>query len=220
MNLKEAFRYQNFLDSTMSSLMTMLRSPSNTIHVEQNHLRSKANPDAEDEMIDATAERPFDVSVDKLIGVCSLLVTEKANVSLAIDDAKRAHRDATGFCLDAEMATNKCRQSLASVLRTLGNSSVVKRQTTGTAFKFNAEGNQTPYVYTVEEIRKPDYDVDAAKSLSRNLSNNSDMMSSRADSCLITTEVDFTPIFNVNDSIGDVIATGVTELQGIETMAP
>ena len=56
MNLKEAFRYQNKLDTFFQSITTYLNYSNNIMVTKQEHLRSKSNPEALDETIDTTKE--------------------------------------------------------------------------------------------------------------------------------------------------------------------
>ena len=51
MNLKESYRYANYLDRLLMTADTYLRNKGFVTTTEQNHLRSKANPDAQDEKI-------------------------------------------------------------------------------------------------------------------------------------------------------------------------
>ena len=48
MNLKESFRYQNFLDMMMRAASASIQQRDHCLKVTKTHLRSKANPDASD----------------------------------------------------------------------------------------------------------------------------------------------------------------------------
>ena len=48
MNLKESFRYQNFLDGLLEAAINSITTREHCLTTTKNHLRSKANPDAED----------------------------------------------------------------------------------------------------------------------------------------------------------------------------
>ena len=48
MNLKESFRYQNFLESMMGEAGSSLIERTHAQEISKKHLRSKANPDAQD----------------------------------------------------------------------------------------------------------------------------------------------------------------------------
>ena len=48
MNLKESFRYQNFLEGLMVAACDSLTNREHTMIVTKTHLRNKANPEADD----------------------------------------------------------------------------------------------------------------------------------------------------------------------------
>ena len=53
MYLKEAFRYQNYLNEKINLVLEQLNSPSLTTRVVQEHMRTKVNPEADNETIAA-----------------------------------------------------------------------------------------------------------------------------------------------------------------------
>lgn len=52
MNLKEAFCYMNFLDDLLSEAINYLSQDSFVTNTKEIHLKSKVNPDAEDEVFE------------------------------------------------------------------------------------------------------------------------------------------------------------------------
>ena len=52
MNLKEAFRYMNFLDDLLNEAIEFLSEESFVTNTKEIHLKSKVNPDAEDEVFE------------------------------------------------------------------------------------------------------------------------------------------------------------------------
>ena len=52
MNLKEAFRYMNFLEDLMDRGFVFLYREAFVTNTKEIHLKSKANPDIEDEVIE------------------------------------------------------------------------------------------------------------------------------------------------------------------------
>ena len=76
----------------------------------------------------------------------------------------------------------------------------------GTDYKFNAEGNQTPYYYDVEITTKEAYDKDKAKKILKELSKESNELSIKIDSGVINTMVDYEPMFDVSEPYDDVVA--------------
>ena len=53
MNLKESYRYANYLDGLLSTAYTYLRNKGFVTTTVEEHLRKQSNPDVENEIIDA-----------------------------------------------------------------------------------------------------------------------------------------------------------------------
>lgn len=81
MNLKESYRYANYLDRLLMTADTYLRNKGFVTTTEQNHLRSKANPDAQDEKI--AVQKPYDVDFkpNDIIDFVVKVINEKENFS-------------------------------------------------------------------------------------------------------------------------------------------
>ena len=77
MNLKESYRYANYLDTLLNTAYRYLQNKGFTTTTKQNHLRSKANSEASDEIVEV--QKPYDVDftpndvIDFVVGV----ITEK-----------------------------------------------------------------------------------------------------------------------------------------------
>ena len=203
MTLKEAFRYQNFLSSIFDTIMSNMNS-SSACSVIETHLRSKANQDAEDEVVDRTSKRCFDCTVDQLIDVAQFIIKEKELLSIAIADAK--YRDC--MYMDANVSVNAARRQLQAKLSMLCRIKPDELETTSTGYRFNVEGNQVPYNYKVIRTIKPSLNQSNAKDLSRNLARKADEVSVDVDRAMTTVELhNFTPSFDPSDSLDDVINT-------------
>ena len=59
MNLKESYRYANYLDGLLSTAYTYLRNKGFVTTTVEEHLRKQSNPDVENETIEV--QKPFDV---------------------------------------------------------------------------------------------------------------------------------------------------------------
>lgn len=201
MNLKETFRYQNFLDSILGKTTGYLGYSQNVTKTTQNHLRSKANSEAEDEEIDTTKDRQISYPVNTLIDFCSHILSEKQKLGEAINNTKSS----CGIDIDNSVAINKKKQEVVRVLSQMGNikpSESIKR---GTAYKFNAEGNQTSYSYDIKEVSVIDFDRNKVKAIAKKLITESDEVSNKLDKIMVDSEVTYTPIYDVNDSFDDVL---------------
>lgn len=200
MNLKESFRYQNFLDSMMQEATYSIRTESHGVMVTKKHLKSNANPDADDVEEEVVTDDFF--ANDDVIKFITYLIDERQKLTEAIGKAKAS----INFDIDAAIETNKFRQSAHSAIkRMLQCSKASKSVAQGRDYKFNAEGNQTAYYYDIEVTKEEAFDRDKSKSLMRSIISESDKTSAEIDTAIINTQVDYTPMFDVNESFDDVM---------------
>lgn len=203
MNLKESFQYQNLLSSFTDNAVALLVNPKNITKVTQIHRKSKASKELEDEPLDLAEERTAPCTADELIGFLQYLTEERERLTDSITEAKRSSE----FDYDGEIAKNKNRQRIAKLLASLGNTKPSKITKRGTGYKFNNEGVQMPFNYDIEETSEIDFDVDAVKTLSREMTNQSNNISTELDRLVINVEVDYKPLFCVGDTFEDALAT-------------
>lgn len=206
MNLKEAFRYQNFLDSLMRAACYNLGQMSNCVTVTKTHKRNKANPEAEDIKEEVEPEGAHFPS-DSIIEFMEWLVAEREKLTTAIGKAKAS----VGFDIDAAIETNKFRQSVNSAVKGMLRFTPSKKTEQGRDYKFNVEGNQTPYVYDIEVVTSEAFNRDNAKKVMRAMISAADKTSAEIDSAMINTAVDYAPIFDVNESFEDVMSEFVAQ---------
>lgn len=200
MNLKESFRYQNFLEAVIGAAGSSLTSSEHCLKTTRNHLRKAANPDVDDVVEEVKVDEFF--ANDDILKFVEFIIEEKSKLSEAISKAKSS----LPFDVDAAIATNKFRQRVCSTIRNmLRYSTPSKRVENGRDYKFNLEGNQVGYVYNIEVTKEVTYDVDSAKRMLKQLIVKSDEVSSAIDNAMVTTEVDYQPPFDVNDSFEDVM---------------
>ena len=200
MNLKEAFRYQNFLDNTMRIATSSISSIRRALNVTKVHLKSKANSEASDETEEVLSEESY--TNDEVITLIQALVEERKGISEAIGRAKAL----AGFDIDAAIETNKFRQQATSAIRSMLS---VRESTTteqGRDYKFNVEGNQVPYYYEIEVSKTEAFDRAESKDVMRRFIDEADKVSTDIDAALINTQLEFEPRFDVNDSFEDIIA--------------
>ena len=88
MNLKESYRYANYLDGLLSTAYSYLRNKGFVTTTKQNHLRSKANNEAQDEIIEV--QKPYDVEFtpNNVVDFVIKVLNEKETLFNAIADAK------------------------------------------------------------------------------------------------------------------------------------
>ncbi len=207
MNLKESFRYQNFLDSLLRCATSSVSNRDHCLTVTKTHLRNKANPEVADVTETVEVEKFF--KNDDVLSFMKLLVEEKLLLTQKISEAKAS---LSGIDLDAAIESNKFRQQVSNAVRTMMKHTPRKTVEQGRDYKFNVEGNQTAYYYDIEVESVEAYDKDSAKELMRNMIATADKNSTLVDAALINTTVDYEPKFDVNDSFEDVMESFIAGL--------
>ena len=207
MNLKESFRYQNFLDGKLNDARYSIADRTHALKVTKVHLKKKANPDAED--ITEVVEVEEFIPNDDVIAFMCWLVAERQKLTEAICAAKVS----LGFSLDAAIEANKFRQYTASAVKGMLKYTPSKKTEQGRDYKFNVEGNQTPYYYDIETSFEEAFTRDSAKKVVRDMITAADKTSAEIDSAMINTVVDYTPVFDVNDSFEDVMAEFIAKIK-------
>lgn len=81
----------------------------------------------------------------------------------------------------------------------------------GTGYRFNAEGNQVSYHCDVKRVTKINFDRNVVRKFASDLQKKADKVSADLDLCLINSEVDYEPIFNVNDSFKEIFSAYLAE---------
>lgn len=199
MNLKEAFRYQSFLDDKMESAAGSLMSRDHAFKVTKTHKRKQANPDTED-MVETVDFGKFYPN-DDVLRFMQFLVEQRELLSAAISKAKAS----INLDIDAAVETNKFRQRLSNAVKSMLRYRPRDSKESGADYKFNVEGNQTRYFYDVEVHYEEGYDKEKSKSIMREMIAKADVVSSQIDLAMITTTVEYAPPFDVNESFDDVM---------------
>lgn len=201
MNLKEAFRYQNFLDELLGTAYSYLNNKNFVVSTVETHLKSQVNPDAKDEVIEV--QKPYDVDFtpNDLIDFVVKVINEKEKLSNIISDAKMR----TEIDIDVAIALNKKKQGFARVLQSLSNIKSGEKVKNASDYKFNTDGNQVSYYYKINEVTKIDFDRNDVRGLYKKLLKETDNVSTKLDSILINTELDFNPNWDINDSFEECV---------------
>lgn len=133
MNLKESYRYANYLDDLLNKASSYLRNDKFVTTTKQEHLRSKVNSEATDEIIDV--QKPYDVEFtpNDVINFAVKVLAEKEKLADAIAVAK-ANAEIN---IDTAIALNKKKQYFANTLEALSNIKPRQRITSGKAYRFN-----------------------------------------------------------------------------------
>lgn len=203
MVLKEAFRYQNYLGSLINNASLYLCDVDNVTKKKQEHLRSKVNSEANDETIDISKKSDLECTPNQVIDFMINVLAEKEKLTNAIDDAKNK----ASINIDSSVAINKQKQNVVAILSRIANLKANEKITKGAGYKFNQEGNQTVYYYDVKEVTTIDFDRNKVKAIIKKLRKETDETSSLIDKLQIEIDVDYNPIYDVNDSFEDSLQT-------------
>ena len=201
MNLKESYRYANYLDGLLNTAYTYLRNKGFVTTTIEEHLRKQSNPDVENETIEV--QKPFDVEfkpndvINYVIGV----INEKEKLSDAIAKSKTT----TEINIDNAIAANKIKHGFVSVLNGMVGIKPSETTTTGKAYKFDINGEQKPYFYEICKTTCIDYNRTDARNLIKKYLKETDDISAKLDSIEINTTVEFNPLFDVNTSFEDSV---------------
>lgn len=204
MNLKEAFRFQNKLQSLMNEADSILSREQNIIKVQNTYLRKKVMAEAEDETsIDAPGTE-YSGRITEVAMFLLHLLNEREKLSAAIHKAKAGLDLPAG--LDGEVSLNSKRQEIAGTLRRMASlrSSEVVIPNGGTGYRFNNEGNQVSYRCDVKRVTTIDFDRNKIRKACADLSKKSDEVSAALDAALINTAVAYELPFDVNDTFADI----------------
>ncbi len=200
MNLKDSFRYQNFLDKLMKSASESIKNANHGLKVTKIHHRKKVNPAVEDLSEKVQLEQNFYPN-DDVVAFMAGLVEEKRKLTEAITRAKAGLK----FDIDAAIETNKFRQNLAGSVRSMLRFTKSQYKDKGMGYKFNNEGNQVTYYYEIDVISEEAYDKTVSRKIMRNMIDLADRVSGEIDAAMITALVDYSAPFDVNGSFEDAM---------------
>ena len=201
MNLKESYRYANYLDGLLSTAYTYLRNKGFVTTTVEEHLRSKSNPDVGDETIEV--QKPFDVEFlpNDVIDFVVKVIEEKEKLSESIAKAKGT----TEINIDNAIAMNKKKQGFVSVLNGIADIKPSEIKTTSKSYKFDINGEQKPYVYDVNRKTSIDFNRTDVRNLIKKYLKETDETSAKLGLIEITTQVDFIPKWDINEKFEELV---------------
>lgn len=213
MNLKEAFRFQNKLQSMMDEAQTILGVTSNVTKVQNTYLRHKVMAEAEDETTVDTPSTEYGDKITELAEFLLHLMTEREKLSAAIYKAKSNLELSAG--LDGEVSLNSKRQEVANLFRhmvSLRNGEVLITNG-GTGYRFNNEGNQVSYRCDVKRVTTINFDRNKIRKMCADLNRKSDETSAALDAALVNTVVEYETPFDVNETFAEAFEAYQTETE-------
>ena len=202
MNLKEAFRFQNKLESLIMNTENILDDEDCVTLTKRTYLYKKANPDAENETVTIIPDTEYYRQLNEMIEVAVYLLDQREKLSEAINKAKRG----LPLDLDGEVSLNRYRQRLSESFRRMARikSREVTETNGGVGYRFNNEGNQVAYKCDVKRVTTINFNRNTVRKYAAQLSEKADIASAEIDRCMINYEVDYQPEFDVNDSFDEV----------------
>ena len=203
MNLKEAFRFQNKLQSMMDEAKSILSREQNITKVQNTYLRKKVMAEAEDETTMEAASTEYSEQITSLAEFLLFLLTQRESLGAAINNAKSGLELNAGF--DGEVGLNSNRQEIAGLLRRMAGlrSSEVLISNGGTGYRFNNEGNQVSYRCDVKRVTTINFDRNKVRKMCADLSKKADEVSAALDTALVNTTVEYEVPFDVNDTFAE-----------------
>ena len=210
MNLKEAFRYMNFLEELISKAMQYLSEDAFVTKTKEIHLKHKVNPQVEDEVfedVNAVVDKvksldftKLNFDANKIIYLMGQILAERESLSVAINKAKHNAK----VDIDVAISSNKKRHEFIQSLVIMAKIKPSEIMVKGSDYKFNVSGDQITYAYDIKKYTSIDFDRNKVRKLIRDLSDKCDKVSSDIDRTLITSEVEFEPKWLLIDTFEDI----------------
>lgn len=201
MILKEAYRYQNYLSNLISSAEGYLCKKDFITETTQTHNRKKVNPEAEDEVMVVKTSYNVDFTPMQLIEFINKALVEKQKLTNAIDTAKKNAE----INIDSSIEMNRIKQGYINVLSSMTKTKSSETVSRGSGYKFNADGNQVAYYYNIDNVTTINFDRNDVRGILKKLQKETDDVSIKIDAIQATTEVDYEPIWDLSDSLEDIV---------------
>lgn len=201
MNLKEAFRYQNKLQSFMDEAQDILDRDVNVTRVETTCLCHKVMAEAEDETILIAPETEYYEQITDIARFLLFLLSEKDKLFAAI----RKGKDALDIDMDSEVSLNAARQNIAHTFKRMNDLRNYEQivPNGGVGYRFNTDGNRVSYRCDLKRVTTINYNRNVIRTELGKLNRRADEMSTKIDLCLVTSTVDYEPPFDVNSSFAE-----------------
>lgn len=212
MNLKEAFRFQNKLQSMMTDAQSILGNNGNITKVQNTYLRHKVMAEAEDEVTMEAPSTEYSENITEMAEFLLFLLDEREKLSAAIHQAKVSLPLGAG--LDGEVSLNGKRQEIATLLRHMAGlrNGEVLISNGGVGYRFNNEGNQVSYRCDVKRVTTINFDRNKIRKMCADLSKKSDETSAALDAALVNTPVEYEAPFDVNETFAEAFEAHMSAL--------
>lgn len=216
--LKEAFHAQNVFDKWLSTMEATFSLRDRFTKTVEKHFKSKAYPEAEDEIVEEpnelgtlfTKEDGTGLSSLEMLYFAEIILAYKETLSNAISTAKK------NLPIDIDVAINMAnrKRKLGEVLAGLNSLKTTKTKTEGIGYKMDNEGKQTTYRYPIEKVKSIYFDRNKFRAEQRKLMKEASEISAKVDYLMVTTEVPFECPFDFEGSINDAVETYFATVTG------
>ena len=202
MNLKEAFRFQNKIQSLMNEAQNILNRDQNVTETKSTYLRSKVMEGAEDAVLVDIPATDYADRITDMVKFLVYLLGQKETLAAAIHQAKAAQE----IDIDTETSLNTARHAVASVLKHMADirSSEVTLANGGYGYKFNNDGDQVTYKCDVRKVITINFDRNTVRKYLTELNRRTDEVSAEIDRRIVNAEVMYEAPFDVNDSFAAI----------------
>ena len=202
MNLKEAFRYQNRLQTLMFKAQDILENERNITQTKTTVFHKKVMPELENETTVEVGPSEYADRINMVVDCLMYLLDEREKLAKAIHEAKKS----LPIDMDSEVSLNGKRQGVASILRHMVDLRGSEQMLLGggTGYRFNAEGNQVSYRCDAKCVTTINFDRNKMREHLTKLNKKSDEISAELDRCMVNSEVVYEAAFDVNDSFATV----------------
>lgn len=199
--LKEAFRQQSFLQSLQGDCRHLMEDEDFYTKKTEKHFRAKVLPGQQDEEV--VVSEPCRYTVADIIKFCRYLMDEEEKLAHAVHQAKSKQ----DFDLDTAVIANKSRRRFAEVLKraTEFETEQSSQRGGGTGYVLDKDGKPATFNYDVETVTSIDFDRTKVKEQSQKLFAQAEKTSLAIDRAMLEEVVDYTPQFDPNDSLQNVL---------------
>lgn len=210
MNLKNAFRYSNFLTEQISQLQNLTYASKNYTTTKVTSFKSKAIKDEEDTIEILEVDRDFDCKMNDIYFIILDLISEKTKLEAEIALAKSGNKidwkiNGQEVDLDTAVSYNRAIRKTVECFSKFEKLTSTTEKTKGSDYTFNINNEQVMYRYDVERVVEIDYDKDVIKAKNRKLKSEADNISDAIDAFMLKDIVSFEAKYDINSSMQDII---------------
>ena len=185
----------------MKRLFAVLLSLIYITKVKNTYLRHKVSAEADDETVETVPDTEYYDQITSVARFLVYLLGEKETLYAAIRKAKNT----LDTDVDSEVSLNAKRQSIAKTFARMNSLRSSERiiEGGGTGYRFNTDGNQTTYYCDVRRVMTINFDRNVIRAELEKLNRQAEDTSAVLDRCVVMTQVDYTPPFDMNAGFAD-----------------